>query len=198
MKNFALMTDQNLKKSIKRYLVDEQYGLHDRSEELAQALAESSLRQNRAEANEKAIFDIAFAEVADEIASAERQAYIVRSSVRAGEAEASLGDAIELADNRNGTITVFRVCGDSMIGAGIYDGDSVVANPCSPTGNVRNYDGRIVVAEVCGLQFVKRLMILPDGKITLVSENDKYKPYEIGNNSEFRVLGVVKQIIHNI
>jgi repressor LexA len=82
-----------------------------------------------------------------------------------------------------------KVKGDSMINAGIYEGDIVVV---SPKKSVHNYD--IVVAMVDGEATVKRYM-KKDGIITLVPENDSFKVIEIKPTSDFSIAGKVVGVI---
>lgn len=78
---------------------------------------------------------------------------------------------------------ILRVRGESMIGAGIFEGDYVIANSKSqPKQN------DIVVALVDGGSTVKRYKIT-NGKPLLIAENPKYKP--IRPESELQIQGVV-------
>ena len=79
-----------------------------------------------------------------------------------------------------------RVRGDSMIGAGILNGDLVVVRP-QPTAD----DGQIVVARIGDEATVKRLR-RRDGEIWLMPENDDYEPID-GTNAE--LIGLVKAVI---
>lgn len=79
-----------------------------------------------------------------------------------------------------------RVRGDSMIGAGILDGDKVVVRP-QPSAN----DGQIVVARIGDEATVKRLS-RRNGQIWLLPENDAYEPID-GTNAE--LIGLVKAVI---
>jgi len=85
-----------------------------------------------------------------------------------------------------------RASGDSMIDAGIHDGDLLVVdrslNPAS---------GKIVIAVMGGDLTVKRY-ITKDGKAYLYPENKKYKPIEISAESEVHVWGVVTNVIHKV
>ena len=86
---------------------------------------------------------------------------------------------------------VVRVDGDSMTGAGIYNGDLLVVD--------RSLDaksGSIVVAVVNGELTVKRLW-MRNRRIRLVPENPAYKPIEIGDFSELVVWGVVAHVIRS-
>lgn len=79
-----------------------------------------------------------------------------------------------------------RVRGDSMIGAGILDGDKVVVRP-QPSAN----DGQIVVARIGDEATVKRLS-RRDGRVWLLPENDAYAPID-GTHAE--LIGLVKAVI---
>lgn len=79
-----------------------------------------------------------------------------------------------------------RVRGDSMIGAGILDGDRVVVRPQSTATN-----GEIVVALLDDSATVKRFQ--RDGKqIWLMPENPDFKPIS-GNHAQ--IIGKVKAVI---
>lgn len=88
---------------------------------------------------------------------------------------------------KSGRYFGLQVMGDSMNGAGIRDGDTVVVRH-QPLAE----DGDIVVACVGDEGFVKRLAYSPD-RIELRSENPKYPPREIGPDEieEFRIVGRV-------
>ena len=81
---------------------------------------------------------------------------------------------------------VLRVRGDSMIGAGILDGDKVVVRPQQTATN-----GEIVVALLEDSATVKRFQ--KTGKqVWLLPENPAYQPID-GN--EAQILGKVKAVI---
>ncbi|RVU81726.1 translesion error-prone DNA polymerase V autoproteolytic subunit [Leucothrix sargassi] len=86
---------------------------------------------------------------------------------------------------------MLKVEGDSMIGAGIYEGDMLIVDR-----SVTAVDGSIVIAVVQGGLTVKRLRKNANG-IWLVPENPKYKPIAIDENSDFVIWGCVKHAIHN-
>ena len=88
---------------------------------------------------------------------------------------------------RNGRFFGLKVSGNSMTGAGIQDGDTVVVRQ-QPLAA----DGDIVVACVGGEATVKRLSYSPQ-RIELRAENPKYRPIEIGPNQQddFRIVGRV-------
>lgn len=79
-----------------------------------------------------------------------------------------------------------RVRGDSMIGAGILDGDKVVVRPQQTAE-----DGQIVVARIGDEATVKRLS-RSKGEIWLLPENDAYEPID---GSEAELIGLVKAVV---
>ena len=79
-----------------------------------------------------------------------------------------------------------RVRGDSMVGAGILDGDKVVIRPQSTADN-----GEIVVALLGDEATVKRLRRAADG-VWLLPENPAYEPID---GREAAILGKVKAVI---
>lgn len=87
---------------------------------------------------------------------------------------------------KNPASTFFvRVEGDSMIGAGIFNGDVLVVDR-----SVDPSDKMIVVAAVNGELVVKRLSIQKNTQL-LVSENANYEPITIGDGEECFIWGVV-------
>ncbi|MBQ7346223.1 MAG: transcriptional repressor LexA [Oscillospiraceae bacterium] len=104
------------------------------------------------------------------------------------------GLPILAVENQEGTMTwdggpgwfALRVRGDSMIGAGILDGDKVVVRPQQAAD-----DGQIVVALIGDEATVKRLH-REDGQVWLLPENDAYDPID-GN--EAQLIGIVKAVV---
>ena len=82
---------------------------------------------------------------------------------------------------------LLEVKGDSMIGAGIDDGDLVVVEPV-PDDDVRN--GEIVAARVDGDAAIKRYFA-HDGKVILEPANSNYPPILVHEHEDFTVLGRV-------
>ena len=82
-----------------------------------------------------------------------------------------------------------RVRGESMIGAGIMDGDRVVVRP-QPNAD----DGQIVVARIEDEATVKRLS-RKNGEIWLLPENEAYEPID---GTEAELIGVVKAVIREL
>ena len=101
------------------------------------------------------------------------------------------GMPILALENQEGTISwdgdpscfALRVRGDSMINAGILNGDMVVVRPQTAAD-----DGQIVVARIEDEATVKRLQ-RRDGEIWLMPENDAYSPID-GTQAE--IIGLVK------
>lgn len=77
-----------------------------------------------------------------------------------------------------------RVCGDSMIGAGISDGDLLVVDRSLSASH-----GDIVVAAVAGEFTVKELQTHPD--IQLIPHNADYSPIVFQEEDELEIFGVV-------
>ena len=115
------------------------------------------------------------------------------------------GSPILAVQNIEGTVTVDRdflasqpnvfalhVKGDSMINAGIFDGDLVFAR--SQTQAER---GEIIIAQINDEATVKYYQPLPD-HIELRPANPKYQPIIVNANSNFsiagRVIGVLRKI----
>ena len=97
-------------------------------------------------------------------------------------------------ENQEGTMAwegdpscfALRVRGDSMVGAGILDGDKVVVRP-QQTAN----DGQIVVARIGDEATVKRLW-RKNGEVWLLPENDAYEPID---GREAELIGLVKAVV---
>jgi DNA polymerase V len=83
-----------------------------------------------------------------------------------------------------------RVKGDSMINAGIRDGDILVVDRAL---NVS--DGCIAVCIIDSEFTVKRLKKDVD-KILLIPENDDYKTIAVSEFNSFEVWGIVSFVIH--
>lgn len=79
-----------------------------------------------------------------------------------------------------------RVRGDSMIGAGILDGDKVVIRPQQTAE-----DGQIVVARIGDEATVKRLY-RRGGEILLMPENENYEPID---GREAEIIGLVRAVV---
>ena len=83
-----------------------------------------------------------------------------------------------------------RVEGDSMVNAGIHDGDLLIVDR-----SLEPAHGKIVIAAINGEMTVKRIQKQKE-KLYLIPENDDFKPLEITEDSGFQVWGVVTYVIH--
>jgi len=99
-------------------------------------------------------------------------------------------DVVTAGGNRSRRNFALRVSGDSMIDAGIFDGDTVVVEPRPARA------GEIVVALVDGLSTLKRLVRGGDGLPYLKSENKDYP--EIRPLSELVVQGVASSVVRRL
>jgi repressor LexA len=82
---------------------------------------------------------------------------------------------------------LLEVKGDSMVNAGIDDGDLVVVEPV-PDDDVRN--GEVVAARIDGDAAIKRYFA-KDGKVILEPANADYPPILVTEHEDFSVLGRV-------
>ena len=97
----------------------------------------------------------------------------------------------ELVKNKEATFYA-RVSGDSMIGAGLDDGDLLVINR-----SLNPENGKIAVCFVDGEFTVKRIKREKD-KLYLKPENKKYKGIEIKEENELIIWGVVEYVIKKV
>ena len=104
------------------------------------------------------------------------------------------GLPILAVENQEGTMAwegdpgcfALRVRGDSMINAGILDGDKVVVRPQQTAD-----DGQIVVARIGDEATCKRLR-RRGGQVWLMPENDNYDPRA---GTEAEIIGLVKAVV---
>lgn len=89
-----------------------------------------------------------------------------------------------LLHNRNDCFGL-KVRGDSMVNAGILEGDLVIV---SPNQNASN--GDIVVALLHDEATMKRF-IARNNKIYLMPENENYQPIEVNEREDFSIIGKV-------
>tara|TARA_B100000674_G_scaffold451053_1_gene421528 strand:+ start:708 stop:1139 length:432 start_codon:yes stop_codon:yes gene_type:complete len=97
----------------------------------------------------------------------------------------------ELVKNQESTFYA-RVSGDSMLGAGIDDGDLLVIDKSLSPEN-----GKIAVCFIDGDFTVKRI-VKEKGKLYLKAENKKYKPIEIREENELIIWGIVDYVIKKV
>jgi repressor LexA len=152
--------------------------------------------------------------VSDHLKALEKKGYIRRAGKRAIEVLSTLGKPVLTAlrdipivgrvpagkpflseENVEGLLTIpddmasgklfaLQVKGDSMIDAGILDGDRVIVKQ---QGTAEN--GEIVCALIEGEATLKRFYS-KDGVITLKAENEKYEPITV-SQGDFRIVGRV-------
>lgn len=87
---------------------------------------------------------------------------------------------------------LIRVTGDSMLNAGIREGDMLVVDRSKKVA-----DRKIVVAEHNNSLLVKRYRE-NNGSVTLVPENNKYNNIEINSEDQFNIWGVVTSVIRSL
>jgi len=83
-----------------------------------------------------------------------------------------------------------KVTGNSMIDAGIHDGDILIVDR-----SIKPSSRKVVIAIVNGELTVKRIRITK-GKLLLMPENRDYKPLQVEEEMGFEVWGVVTNVIH--
>lgn len=118
----------------------------------------------------------------------EINAVIAASSMRAipMQGRIAAGTPIEAIRDESATIDIpatmisgsgnhyaLEIDGDSMINAGINDGDTVIIRKCDTAE-----DGAIVVALVDGEEVTLKRLKRAKGKVILLPENDSYEPRE--------------------
>jgi len=86
-------------------------------------------------------------------------------------------------------VFALRVRGQSMVDAGIRDGDYLIVEPCETADN-----GRTVVAEVDGRVTVKKLFRTVDGQVRLQPANPEMLPFVV-EGERVRVRGAVVGVL---
>ena len=121
---------------------------------------------------------------------------IFTSRVQAGfpsPADDHLEDALDLnthlIHHKEATFFV-KAQGDSMLGAGIQQGDILIVDK-----SLSAKSGKIVIAVIDGEFTVKRLHKYK-GNITLKAENPDFEDIKIGGTDELIIWGVVTSVIH--
>lgn len=99
-------------------------------------------------------------------------------------------DLNQLLISRPAATFFLRVSGDSMIDAGIYDGDILVVDR-----SIEAKDGMIVVACVDG-EFTVKILKNDTGTIRLEPANSSYPVLTFNEGMELRIFGVVTSTIH--
>ena len=118
----------------------------------------------------------------------------ILGSVSAGPgllAEENVEDTLTLPRNflryNTGDVFGLKVKGDSMVGAGINEGDLVLVR-MQPDAQ----HGDIVVA-LLGEEALVKTLYKRDGRMQLISENPAYPPREVGE--DFHILGKVVNLM---
>jgi DNA polymerase V len=96
-----------------------------------------------------------------------------------------------LIKNPSATFLV-KVNGNSMINAGINDGDILIVDR-----SLEPKDGKIVIGIINGEFTVKRIF-KKGKKFFLQPENEKFKAIEINEDMDFKIWGVVAYTIHKL
>ncbi|MDC0631257.1 translesion error-prone DNA polymerase V autoproteolytic subunit [Flavobacteriaceae bacterium] len=97
----------------------------------------------------------------------------------------------ELIKNKEATFYA-RVSGDSMIGAGLDDGDLLVIDR-----SLNPENGKIAVCLIDREFTIKRIK-KEKGRLYLIPENKKYKPIELKEENELIIWGVVEYVIKKV
>ncbi|RUA12365.1 MAG: LexA family transcriptional regulator [Flavobacteriia bacterium] len=85
-----------------------------------------------------------------------------------------------------------RVKGDSMIDAGMNDGDLLIIDK-----SLEPEDGKIAVCFIDGEFTVKRIKI-ESNVIWLMAENKKYSPIKVTSDNDFIIWGIVTTVIKKV
>ena len=82
--------------------------------------------------------------------------------------------------------------GNCMLQAGIHSGDLLIVDK-----SIKPKNNSIVIASINGDLIVKRIKI-SGKKFLLTSDNKKYGNFEINNESDIFIWGIVTKVIHNV
>jgi DNA polymerase V len=94
---------------------------------------------------------------------------------------------------RNKPATFFmRVSGNSMINAGIYDGDIVIVDK-----SIKPQNGKIVIAVIDGEMLIRRYEKTMKS-LRLIPETPKLSPIDVSEFMDFKVWGVVVCVIRTL
>ena len=85
----------------------------------------------------------------------------------------------------------FKMKGDAMQQAGIFDGDILIVDRSLKLAN-----GKIIVAILNGELLVRRYH-KNFSSAFLIPDNDRYKPINLGEFTDFKMWGVVTHSIHS-
>lgn len=85
-----------------------------------------------------------------------------------------------------------RVRGDSMVNAGLNDGDLLIIDK-----SLNPENGKIAVCFIDGEFTVKRIKTFKNS-IFLIAENEKYQPIKVNEDNEFLIWGIVTTVIKKV
>ena len=86
----------------------------------------------------------------------------------------------------------FRMKGDAMREAGIFDGDVLIVDR-----SIKLTNGKVIVAILNGELLVRRYH-QNFSSAFLIPENNRYKPINLSEFSDFSLWGVVTYVIHSL
>ena len=101
-------------------------------------------------------------------------------------------DLNDLLIKRPAATFFVEVEGESMLDAGIHDGDILVVDKGEIPAN-----NKVVVAALDGELTVKKIGKIK-GKLYLLPENPNFEPIEISGEMELMIWGVVTYVIHKV
>ena len=94
---------------------------------------------------------------------------------------------------KNATATFYaKANGNSMIGAGIDDGDILVIDK-----SIEPEDGKIAVCFIDGEFTVKRIKV-QENSLLLLPENKLFEPIEVTQENDFIIWGIVTYVVKKL
>ena len=94
---------------------------------------------------------------------------------------------------KNATATFYaKASGNSMIGAGIDDGDILVIDK-----SIAPQDGKIAVCFIDGEFTVKRIKV-QENSLLLLPENNLFEPIEVTQENDFIIWGIVTYVVKKL
>jgi DNA polymerase V len=96
-----------------------------------------------------------------------------------------------LVSNPEATFFV-RASGNSMIGAGIFDGDLLIIDRSLDVKN------NAIVLAIVDTEFTVKRFVKSGDQIVLVAENDDYEDIHVRSDQTMMVWGVVVHVIHHL
>ncbi len=186
LSNLHEVSDYALYNLVKKYSLQELFGYTYQQKKFNEAINECKIRKKGIfkRANEDAFLDYLISK--DTEREIERTLSLVFASKE--EIERILPEVTKLLPDvvDFSQFQVYKVSGDSMINAGIKDGNHVLVDSKAQVN-----EDDIVVAMYMGRIFIKRYKEI-DGSIYLFSENPKFSPFKVYNLDNLKIIGVVK------